>query len=596
MLGWLRGPLPTAHQPEPKLKAKVPSRHALTYLFLAVLSLLALLLPLSLPFPPHRPPGFRTAWWGGVSSSPSSDPAAHAHLLSAAAAFSLASRPTLAAALAASTPLPPALAAPAWALAAADALAPATPAIAATWRALSTGAPFLVFYATTVWGEKSHKWGPEGRLFLCPPRPPATTRPCGLAFYGAAHAPLWPRAHLALYHRAPGPGEHLLPPPLRARGTPLGNRSGTLHALFAAENFKPLYSPAHMARFEAEVSYRRGGLWRNPEYELLALDGSPGWGRDAATWDDLFPPPVPYSERFSGLASAPPPPPPRKAAAAFWATSHCGSRSGREELVAALQDLGVGVDVGGVGCLSAPWRFAHPLSETQLNEKHPWPLQGARSARYKFLFAFENTLCEDYVTEKAFLALARGVVPVVLGAPNAHLFLPAGSYINVRDFPTASSLAAKLKELDANATAFAALLAWRSAPFAAYGAPELQRLLAEMVPLHAYSTEERFSCSLCYALEEGAEAGVYGAGRNDTMAGEEHLAAAAVRPFRCEPPLEVAEDGVGTLRFTQLAASPVTHLPPVRSAFSPRLRRALEALRAEKEALGHESTDIFSSQ
>ena len=35
---------------------------------------------------------------------------------------------------------------------------------------------------------------------------------------------------------------------------------------------------------------------------------------------------------------------------------------------------------------------------------------------YKFYFAFENSLCDDYITEKFFLTLVKPIVPVVFGA------------------------------------------------------------------------------------------------------------------------------------------------------------------------------------
>ena len=35
---------------------------------------------------------------------------------------------------------------------------------------------------------------------------------------------------------------------------------------------------------------------------------------------------------------------------------------------------------------------------------------------YKFLLAFENSNCVDYITEKFFNALANSVVPIVMGA------------------------------------------------------------------------------------------------------------------------------------------------------------------------------------
>jgi hypothetical protein len=35
---------------------------------------------------------------------------------------------------------------------------------------------------------------------------------------------------------------------------------------------------------------------------------------------------------------------------------------------------------------------------------------------YKFYFAFENSFCDDYITEKFFLTLRRPIIPVVYGA------------------------------------------------------------------------------------------------------------------------------------------------------------------------------------
>ena len=35
--------------------------------------------------------------------------------------------------------------------------------------------------------------------------------------------------------------------------------------------------------------------------------------------------------------------------------------------------------------------------------------------RYKFFFAFENSFCVDYITEKFFITLKYNIVPVVLG-------------------------------------------------------------------------------------------------------------------------------------------------------------------------------------
>ena len=48
----------------------------------------------------------------------------------------------------------------------------------------------------------------------------------------------------------------------------------------------------------------------------------------------------------------------------------------------------------------------------------------------------ENTLLEDYVSEKAWQALHLGAVPIYLGAPNAADILPNGSFVDLRHYAT----------------------------------------------------------------------------------------------------------------------------------------------------------------
>lgn len=44
-------------------------------------------------------------------------------------------------------------------------------------------------------------------------------------------------------------------------------------------------------------------------------------------------------------------------------------------------------------------------------------------ARYKFVIAFENSACDDYVTEKLWRPLMVGVLPIYFGAPNVKVGL-----------------------------------------------------------------------------------------------------------------------------------------------------------------------------
>ncbi|MEM9557234.1 MAG: glycosyltransferase family 10 [Acidobacteriota bacterium] len=84
---------------------------------------------------------------------------------------------------------------------------------------------------------------------------------------------------------------------------------------------------------------------------------------------------------------------------------------------------------------------------------------------YKFDLAFENTLAQDYVTEKFFDPLVAGTVPVYLGAPNVIDFAPTDHcFLDVRHYPRPADLAERLLELDRDDESYAQLVNWRSQP------------------------------------------------------------------------------------------------------------------------------------
>jgi hypothetical protein len=83
--------------------------------------------------------------------------------------------------------------------------------------------------------------------------------------------------------------------------------------------------------------------------------------------------------------------------------------------------------------------------------------------RYKFCIAFENSLAQDYVTEKFFDPLRAGTVPVYLGAPNVAAFAPGDdAYIDVADFSGPAELADHLSSLCRDDAAYLRHLAWRA--------------------------------------------------------------------------------------------------------------------------------------
>ena len=81
--------------------------------------------------------------------------------------------------------------------------------------------------------------------------------------------------------------------------------------------------------------------------------------------------------------------------------------------------------------------------------------------KYKFYLSFENSLCTDYITEKLWSRMEQGILPIVLGGANYKAYLPAHSYIDVRDFASPKALAKYLHKLDHNDNLYNEYFVWR---------------------------------------------------------------------------------------------------------------------------------------
>ncbi len=169
--------------------------------------------------------------------------------------------------------------------------------------------------------------------------------------------------------------------------------------------------------------------------------------------------PMPYANRrqYPGLAEPrmPSTGPMAAAPALFLASSE---EPKRDHIVRRLMDH-VAVD--------SPGKCLNNCDIPEFHSRFEDPLQVAADVfrRYRFLLAFENSRTRDYVTEKAYRALAVGIVPVYLGAPNFREFMPADhAAIGVEDFDTVEALGAYLNHLVSNPSAYAAHHLWRRQP------------------------------------------------------------------------------------------------------------------------------------
>lgn len=71
-------------------------------------------------------------------------------------------------------------------------------------------------------------------------------------------------------------------------------------------------------------------------------------------------------------------------------------------------------------------------------------------AQYKFVIAFENAVCDDYITEKLWRPLIAGSVPIYMGSPTVKYWLPnyEKSVILAKDFDSPKALAEYLIRLN----------------------------------------------------------------------------------------------------------------------------------------------------
>jgi hypothetical protein len=73
-------------------------------------------------------------------------------------------------------------------------------------------------------------------------------------------------------------------------------------------------------------------------------------------------------------------------------------------------------------------------------------------SNYRFALCFENTAFPGYVTEKIFDCFVAGCIPIYLGAPDIKGLVPAGSFIDARDFRDFAGLESFIRTLKLEAS------------------------------------------------------------------------------------------------------------------------------------------------
>ena len=83
---------------------------------------------------------------------------------------------------------------------------------------------------------------------------------------------------------------------------------------------------------------------------------------------------------------------------------------------------------------------------------------------YKFYLSLENSLCQEYVTEKFFNAMDSGMIPVVNGGLSKEDYrsiAPPHSYIHVDDYDTPKDLVEELVAIAKNDTLYQSYFWWK---------------------------------------------------------------------------------------------------------------------------------------
>ncbi|CAL1293403.1 unnamed protein product [Larinioides sclopetarius] len=137
-----------------------------------------------------------------------------------------------------------------------------------------------------------------------------------------------------------------------------------------------------------------------------------------------------------------------KSKMAVWMVSHCDTDSKREEYVEELANHMDVVTYGSCGVAMCPFNKTNDCLKTF-------------SKLFYFYLAFENAICDDYITEKFYRTLNHAMIPVVFGGGKYSSVAPIGSYINAMEFSSPKELANYLYKVASNFSLFSEYFKWK---------------------------------------------------------------------------------------------------------------------------------------
>ncbi|CAL1530045.1 unnamed protein product [Lymnaea stagnalis] len=155
---------------------------------------------------------------------------------------------------------------------------------------------------------------------------------------------------------------------------------------------------------------------------------------------------------------------------AVWLVSNCKTQSKREHYVKEMKKY-VDIDIYG--------RCGRP---TNCSRAEYGPCMVQLLSQYKFYIAFENSICDDYMSEKLFKLFVPNnhIIPVVRGGADVDTLLPNNTFVNADWFKTAKDLALFLKSLSTDMDAYSRYL--------------------QAKDVYTSETREKILCTLCETL------------------------------------------------------------------------------------------------
>jgi Glycosyltransferase family 10 (fucosyltransferase) C-term len=213
-----------------------------------------------------------------------------------------------------------------------------------------------------------------------------------------------------------------------------------------------LDDPNYMRQFDLTMTYR---LSSDVPIPYLRPDHVSEFQRPSAV--------IPFSEKSNSL---------------IYIQSNCDALSKRDDILKQLQALGIVLEARGKCMRNAPALPKHQSKRTTMQN-------------FKMCVTFENSLADGYVSEKVWDGLASGCLPLYYGSPDIaeHLPMP-NAVIDYRAFgESPEKLAAEIRRLQNNETAYNETMAWRFMPFEDLGSG--YKKLVAMLKL------EHPQCRLC---------------------------------------------------------------------------------------------------